>query len=110
MTLADVCDVAEYCFYNHGIKVYENRTDCEQFLLTIPHGSNMNLYSNAVNCRSVHQNLAWANPTVHCPHVGKNSAVCRDRPYSEFYKTRAIPNFSPIVVFETNATYVAPVY
>jgi len=66
-------------------QIFDNFTDCTEFLQSIPVGSGYNFMTNSVLCRSVHVLLAQLRPDLHCPHVSKSGGyTCVDFSYQQF--------------------------
>lgn len=67
---------------------YDSVAECVDYLTNkIPFGSFWTAGSNSVACRSIHVELAFIRPQVHCVHVGPTGGTkCHDFPYRTFYE------------------------
>ena len=69
-------------------QIYANVSDCVNYLHTIPYGGWGKADQDTVGCRNIHLALARADPTTHCPHVGRAGPLnmkCYNKPYLGYY-------------------------
>ncbi|KAJ3298660.1 hypothetical protein HDU79_008153 [Rhizoclosmatium sp. JEL0117] len=91
-----VCDsVAKACTGVDQQYNAQGKPDCFNFLSSVvPFGDNNQVQGDSLACRSIHVNLAFLRPDIHCPHVGPTGGMmCVDLPYNQYFEFPNAGNF-----------------
>eukprot|EP01102_Stenamoeba_stenopodia_P013015 TRINITY_DN415_c0_g8_i1.p1 TRINITY_DN415_c0_g8~~TRINITY_DN415_c0_g8_i1.p1 ORF type:complete len:518 (-),score=88.65 TRINITY_DN415_c0_g8_i1:225-1778(-) len=125
-SVTDICYAIQYlaCPEGSQFQQFDSIGDCINYFSTqVPSSSVQGLCpqpfsSKTLLCALIHLTSAFVDPTVHCPHVGKNSEPCQDRCLSDCASC-SLPNPGPFplndpstnAVCDTNyQNYIIPGY
>jgi hypothetical protein len=75
--------------YCNGTNTQFGPGECVTFLRQLPFGTPDWVRANTTYCRTIHSQMVYSRPDVHCPHIGRDGGgMCVDVPFSDYREFR----------------------